>query len=157
MRGLGSELGGALGPQGGGEYGRVLNLARKELSTVDFREGDVGFLRPWTAKTDGVVHVGAQVEGGASSGRPRRLAALAASSCVLARMRAALLARRMRWTGAGDPHRITVATPILPLLSPCEIRPKFELKPNCHQNKSCAKFCKLQIIFWWPGLILSRK
>ena len=157
MSGLERELGGALGSQRGGECYRVLNLAREELSTVNFREGDVGFLRPWTAKSSGVVHVGAQVEEGASPGRPRRLAALAASSCVLARMRAAQLARRMRWTGAGDPHRITVATPILPLLSPCEIRPKFELKPNCHQNKSCAKFCKLQIIFWWPELILSGK
>jgi len=34
------------------------------------------------------------------------------------------------------------------ILSFCEIRPKFELKPKFHQNKSCAKFYKLQIIFW---------
>jgi len=38
-------------------------------------------------------------EEGASLGRPRRLAALAASSCVVARMRVALVARRLRWTG----------------------------------------------------------
>ena len=85
LRGLGSELGGALGLQGGGEYGRVLNLARKELSTVDFREGDVGFLRPWTAKTDGVVHVGAQVEGGASSGRPGGSGSKQLRACTHAR------------------------------------------------------------------------
>ena len=42
-------------------------------------------------------------------------------------------------------------------LSFCEIRPKFELKSNCHQNKSCAKFCKLQIIFRCPKLILNGK
>jgi hypothetical protein len=43
-------------------------------------------------------------------------------------MRAALPARRLRWTGAGDPHRITVAGPY-PLSSVfCEIQPKFELK-----------------------------
>jgi hypothetical protein len=40
-------------------------------------------------------------------------------------------------------------------LSFCEIRPKFELKTNFHQNKSCAKFCKLQIIFRCPKLILT--
>ena len=97
---LGRELGGALGPQGGGEYGSVLNLARKERSAVDFREREVEFLRPWTVKTDGVVHVGAQVEGKASPGHPRRLATLAASSCVHSRMRAALLARQLRWTGS---------------------------------------------------------
>ena len=57
--------------------------------------------------------------------------------------------------GAGDPYRITVATPIFPLLSPCEFQPKFELKSNYHQNKSCTKFCKLQIIFWCPELIPS--
>ena len=57
--------------------------------------------------------------------------------------------------GAGDPHRITVATPILSFLSLCEFRPKFEMKPNFHQNESCAKFYKLQIIFWCPKLILS--
>jgi hypothetical protein len=100
LRGLGRELGGALGPQGDGEYGSVLNLARGELGTVDFRERDVEFLRPWTANTDGVVHVGAQVEGKASPRHPRRLATLAASSCVHSRMRAALLARQLRWTGS---------------------------------------------------------
>ena len=68
MRGLGRELGGALGPQGGGENGSVLKLARKERSAVDFREREVEFLRPWTVKTDGVVHVGAQVEGEGKSG-----------------------------------------------------------------------------------------
>jgi hypothetical protein len=100
LRGLGRELGGALGPQGGGENGSVLNLARKERSAVDFREREVEFLRPWTVKTDGVVHVGAQVEGKASPRRPRRLATLAASSCVPARAHAALRARRPRWTGS---------------------------------------------------------
>jgi hypothetical protein len=62
--------------------------------------GKVELLRPWTVKTDGVVHVGAQVEGKASPGHPRRLATLAASSCVHSRMRAALLARQLRWTGS---------------------------------------------------------
>ena len=51
-----------------------------------------------------------------------------ASSCVLARMRAALPSRRLRWTGAGDPHRITVGGPY-PLFSGfCKIGPNFELK-----------------------------
>ena len=100
LRGLGRELGGALGPQGGGENGSVLNLARKERSAVDFREREVEFLRPLTEKTDGVVHVGAQVEGKASLRHPRRLATLAASSCVHSRMRAALLARQLRWAGS---------------------------------------------------------
>ena len=74
LRGLGSELGGALGSQGGGECSGLLNLARGGPSTVNFREGDVGFLRPWTAKSSGVVHAGAQREEEASPGRPRRLA-----------------------------------------------------------------------------------
>ena len=148
LSGLGSELGGALGSQGGGVRGGVLNLAREGLSTVNLKERAVGIPWSWAEKLGGIVHAGAQVEEEASPGRPCRLAALAASSCVLARMRAALPARRLRWTGTGDPHRITVAGPYPPFLSFCEIRPKLELKPNCHQNESCANFYKLQIIFW---------
>jgi hypothetical protein len=103
---------------------------------MNFKEKGVGFLRPWTVKTSGVVHVGAQVEGGASPERPRRLTTLAASSCVLARMQAALRGRWPRWTGRRDAHRATVDVHILPILSLCKNRPKFELKPNFHQNKS---------------------
>ena len=106
-------------------------------------------------QTNGVVHVGAQVEKGASPGRPRRLATLAASSCVLARTQAALRRRWPRLDRAPRSISVTVTVHILPILSLCKNRPKFELKPNFHQNKSCAKFCELQNIFWWPELILS--
>jgi len=73
-----SELGGALGSQGGGEHRGRLNLMRGGSSTANFKEKGVGLLRPWSMKKTGVVHVGAQVEGRASPERPRRLATLAA-------------------------------------------------------------------------------
>jgi len=99
LRGLGSELGVALGSQEGGEYGKVLNLTREGVVVMNLEERDRRL--PWlrTEGMHGVVHVGAQVERKASPRHPRRLATLTASSCVHARMRAALLARRVRWTG----------------------------------------------------------
>ena len=50
--------------------------------------------------------------------------------------------------GAGDPHRITVASPIHLALVFCKILPKFELKTKFHQNKSSSEFYKLQNFFW---------
>jgi hypothetical protein len=44
-----------------------------------------------------------------------------------------------------------------PLFVFCENQPKFELKSKVHQNKSGAKICELQNIFWWPELFLSGK
>ena len=61
-----------------------------------------------------------QGEEEASPGCPRVVGGVAASSCVLARMRVVLLARRLRWTGAGDPHRITVAGPYPALSVPLQ-------------------------------------
>ena len=81
---------------------------------MNFKEKGVGFLRPWTVKTSGVVHVGAQVEGGASPGRPRRLATLAAKQLRAlthaggAARAAAAMDRAPRSTSA------TVVDPILP-------------------------------------------
>ena len=57
-----------------------------------------------------------------------------------------LCGRRDR--GARDPHRITVASSIQPILWFCEIRPNFELKTKFHQNRSYSEFYKLQIFFW---------
>ena len=57
-----------------------------------------------------------------------------------------LCGRRDR--GARDPHRITVASSIQPVLWFCKIRPNFELKTKFHQNESCAEFYKLQNSFW---------
>jgi hypothetical protein len=57
-----------------------------------------------------------------------------------------LCGRRDR--GARDPHRITAASSIQPILWFCEIRPNFELKTKFHQNRSYSEFYKLQIFFW---------
>jgi hypothetical protein len=59
--------------------------------------------------------------------------------------------------GRASPLLNTVASHIHwnPVLWFCKFRPKFELKTKFHQNESCAKFYKLQIIFWCPKLILS--
>ena len=109
---------------------------------VNLRERAVGALWSWTGKTRDAVRAGAQGEEEASPGRPHHLAALAGKQ-----LRARTHARGgCAGQGAGDPHRITVATPILSFLSLCKFRPKFELKPNFHQNESCAKIYKLQII-----------
>ena len=68
------------------------------------------------------------------------------SSCVArhvaARAKAALLRRQ------STPPAQHCSEPYPPSLGFCKIRPKFELEPKLHQNESCAKFYKLQIIFW---------
>ena len=99
-RGLERELGGALGSHEGDEDSGLLNLAWEGMDMVNLGEkgssaslaqnGGNAWRRPCCA----------QVEGKASPRHPRRLATLATSSCVHARMRAALLARRLRWTGS---------------------------------------------------------
>jgi len=95
----------------------MLNLARDGLVAVNLREREPsGFFGRGQRNRAAPFALALKGEEEASPGRPRCLAALAASSCVLARMRAALLARRLRWTGAGNPHRITVAGPY-PLFS----------------------------------------
>ena len=68
MGGLGSELGGALGSQGGGECYGMLNLAREGLVAVNLRERAVGVLLSWTEKSGGVVRAGAQRGGGSEPG-----------------------------------------------------------------------------------------
>ena len=82
---------------------------------MNLREGDVEFPRSWTEKSGGGVHTGAQVEGEASPGRPRRLATQAGkqAACLLARTRCCARGGRAG-QGAGDPHRITVAGPYPP-------------------------------------------
>jgi hypothetical protein len=112
---------------------------------------------PWlrTEGMHGVVHAalkwrGKQARGIHVAWRPWQQAAACTHACARRCSRGSCAGQ-----GAGDPYRVTVATPIFPLLSPCEIQPKFELKSNFHQNKSCAKFCKLQIIFRCPKLILN--
>ena len=59
LSGLGRELGGELGSQGGGERSGLLHLARGGPSTVNFGEKHVGILWLWTEKTRGVVRAGA--------------------------------------------------------------------------------------------------
>ena len=49
--------------------------------------------------------------------------------------------------GRHDPYWVTVAIHILPFLSFCEIRPKFELQSKFYQNKNCAEIYRLQNIF----------
>jgi hypothetical protein len=49
--------------------------------------------------------------------------------------------------GRRDPYRITVADPYPLFLVFVKFGQKFELKPKTHENRSCAKFYKLQIIF----------
>jgi hypothetical protein len=89
-------------------------------------------------------------------GRPRRAMTWPASSCV-----AVGHARGSARSAAGGTEepviRITVASPIQPILWFCEIRPNFELKTKFHQNKSYSEFYKLQIFFWWPKPILGGK
>jgi hypothetical protein len=53
------------------------------------------------------------------------------------------------------PCSSTVASSNQPVLWFCKIRPKVELEPKFHQNKSSSEFCKLQNLFWWPKPILS--
>ena len=158
LRGLGRELGGALIPQGDGEDTGLLNLARGELGTVDFREREMssfsgrGQRTRMASSTSVLKWRGRQARDTHVAWRPWQQAAACTHACARRCSRGSCAGQ-----GAGDPYRITVATPILPLLSPCEFQPKFELKFNCHQNKSCAKFCKLQIIFRCPKLILNGK
>ena len=78
LRGLERELGNALGSQRGGEHRGQLNLVGKTTSTMNFKDKLVGFPSAVDSKTNGVVHVGTKKEKGASPGRPRRLATLAA-------------------------------------------------------------------------------
>jgi hypothetical protein len=100
LRGLGRELGGALVPQGDGEDTGLLNLAREGVVRANLEEkGSSGSLAQDGGKARRRPRC-AQVEGKASPRHPRRLATLAASSCVHSRMRAALLARQPRWTGS---------------------------------------------------------
>jgi len=54
--------------------------------------------------------------------------------------RAALHGLWPRGTGARDPYRDTVASSIPPFPVFCKIHPKFELKSNFHQKKSCSEF-----------------
>ena len=81
---------------------------------VNLREKLVGILWLWTEKMRGVAHAGAQRGEGSEPGvstSPGDASRLA--GCVLARTHVALRVQRPRWTGAGDPHRVsTVASPI---------------------------------------------
>jgi len=63
-----------------------------------------------------------------------------ADSCVLAHAHAVALTATDGGRGAHDPHRDTVAIHIHHDLVFCKIHPKFELKSNFHQNKSCSEF-----------------
>ena len=79
---------------------------------------------------------------------PRRLATQASkhTACLHARTRRCARGGRVG-QGRRDPYRITVADPYPLFLVFVKFGQKFELKPKTHQNKSCAKFYKLQIIF----------
>ena len=134
-----SELGGALGSQGGGEHRGRLNLMRGGSSTANFKEKGVGLLRPWSVKKTDVVHVGAQVEGRASPERPRRLATLAAKQ-----LRAlTLVGGAARAAAAVDrsPRSIsaTVADSILPPFFLCFVKTSQSL------NQS-QKFTKIKVV-----------
>ena len=156
LRGLERELGGALGPHEGDEDAGLLNLAREGVVMANRRGELVGVLWLRMEETRGGVHAGAQRGEGNEPGASTSPgdAGKQAAACPHGRSRCCAHGGRVG-QGAGDPYRITVATPIFPLLSPCENQPKFELKSNFHQNKSCAKFYKLQNIFKSPELILS--
>jgi hypothetical protein len=100
LRGLERKFGGALDSQESDEDTGLLNLAREGVVRANLEEkGSSGSL----AQDGGNARRRprcAQVEGKASPRHPRRLATLAASSCVHSRMRAALLARQLRWAGS---------------------------------------------------------
>ena len=102
-----------------------------------------------TEETRGGAHAGAQ-RGEGDEPRASTLpgdAGKQAAACPHGRSRCCAHGGRVG-QGAGDPYRVTVVDPY-PLFSGfCEIQPKFELESNLCQNKSCAKFYKLQIIFW---------
>ena len=100
LRGLERKFGGALDSQESDEDTGLLNLAREGVVVVNLGEkGSSGSWAPDGGSAWRRPHC-AQMEGKASPGHPRCLATLTASSCVHARMRAALLARRLRWTGS---------------------------------------------------------
>jgi len=79
-----------------------------------------------------------------SAARPlhcdRQQASSCVARCVAARAKAAPARPAAALDRARDPHRITVAVPIPSFLFFCKIHPKFELKSNFHQNKSCSEF-----------------
>ena len=114
-----------------------------------------GFLRPWTAKRTAL----------STSGRKRRrerAQGVHVAWRLWQQAAACPHARRRRCAGggrAGQSAELLIGYCRRPYLSPflslCKNRPKVELKPNCHQNKSCAKICELQNMFWWPKPILS--
>jgi len=112
LGGLEKELGGALSSQGGGECYGVFNLAREGLGTVNLRERVIGVPWAWTENSGGVVHPGGQRGGGSEPGVSTSPGdAGKQAGCMPARAPMVLRARRRCWTGAGDPHRITVAGP----------------------------------------------
>ena len=101
MSELEDELGGALGPQGGGECSGLLDMAREGLVAVNWREKLVGVLWLRTEETRGVAHSGAQRGEGSEPGASTSPGdASRQAGCVLARAHAALRARWPRWTGA---------------------------------------------------------
>ena len=68
LSGVGSELGGALGSQGGGECYGWVNLARGGPSTVNFEGEARRDSSAWNGKTRGAAHTGAQRGGGSEPG-----------------------------------------------------------------------------------------
>ena len=111
---LGSELGGALGSQGGGKRSGQLNLAREGWVVVNWREKLVGVLWLRTEETHGVAHAGAQRGGGSDPGASTSPGSTGSKQLhgrthVRSAGRAAAALYR-----AGDPHRITVAGPYPP-------------------------------------------
>jgi hypothetical protein len=119
LGGLEKELGGALSSQECGEHGGVLNLTGEGSSTVNFErearqdpsalDGENARRRPcWCLRERGS-------EPGASTspGDAGKQAAACLHACARRCSRGGCAGQ-----GAGDPYRITVATPIFPLFVP---------------------------------------
>jgi hypothetical protein len=112
LGGLGSEIGGALGSQGGGVCYGMLNLARDGLVAVNLREREPsGFFGRGQRNRAAPFALALKGEEEASPGRPRRLAAQAGKQAACLHARGGRAGQ-----GAGDPHRITIADPY-PLFS----------------------------------------
>jgi len=152
---LEGELGGALSSQGCGECCGVLNLAWEGSSTVNFgREARWDSLaldeenarrRPCWCLRGGGSEPGASTARGDTVGKQLRGGEVRARRCT----------QQLCPGGRASPPA-RHCSKLYPLsLWFCEIQPKFELEPKCHQNKTCSEFYKLQNMFWWPKLILN--
>jgi len=144
-KGLELVLGGANGCYDLGEAAGVVGCLGREASEVDFAGAASSSALSEKRKRGSQRGVGHGEKWMRTPGaRPlhcdRKQASSCVARCIAAHVKAAPAHSAAALDRARDPHRITIAIHIQFFLFFCKILPKFELKSNFHQNKSCSEF-----------------